>query len=153
MTSQRGGGRPPKRSYKNPNRQSPVNNLPSTAVYFPQHIPRKSRTATKTNNAVKTWSRRGSDDSMETQPLWVVEKVCSLPQWITKKKTTDPKSNEESRNMSRTSKNESGPCSSLSESSLVPWMAEIEIPGPIPDFDFFNEVGFFKDFFVGVPED
>ncbi|KAJ6699951.1 hypothetical protein OIU79_013070 [Salix purpurea] len=152
MTSQRGRGRPPKSSYKNPNRQSPVNNLPSTAVYFPQHIPRKSRTVTKTNIAVKTWSRRGSEDSVETQPSWVVEKVSSLPQWITKT-ITDPKSNEESRNMSRASKNESGPCSSLSESSLVPWMAEIEIPGPIPDFDSFNEVGFFKDFFVGMPED
>ncbi|KAJ6380976.1 hypothetical protein OIU77_029804 [Salix suchowensis] len=152
MTSQRGRGRPPKSSYKNPNRQSPVNNFPSTASNFPQHIPRKSRTVTKTNIAVKTWSRRGSDDSVETQPSWVVEKVSSLPQWITKK-TTDPKSNGESRNMSRASKNEFGPCSSLSESSLVPWMAEIEIPGPIPDFDSFNEVGFFKDFFVGMPED
>ncbi|KAJ6380975.1 hypothetical protein OIU77_029803 [Salix suchowensis] len=93
MTSQRGRGRPPKSSYKNPNRQSPVNNLPSTAGNFPQHIPRKSRTVTKTNIAVKTWSRRGSDDSVETQPSWVVEKVSSLPQWITKK-ITDSKSNE-----------------------------------------------------------
>ncbi|KAF9679678.1 hypothetical protein SADUNF_Sadunf06G0039500 [Salix dunnii] len=150
MTSQRGRGRPPKSSYKNPNLHSPVNNLPSTAGYFPQHIPRKSRTVTKTNIAVKTWSRWGS---VETQPLGVVEKVSSLPQWIIKKRSTDPKSNEESRNTSRTSKNESGPRSSLSESSLVPWMAEIEIPGPIPDFDSFNEVGFFKDFFVGMPED
>lgn len=142
MISQRGRGRPPKSSYKNPNLQPPVNNLHSTAGFFPQHIPRKSRTVTKTNIAVKTWPRWGSDDSAETQPLWVVEKESNMPQRIAKKKSTYPKSNEES-----------GPCSSLSESSLVPWMTDIVIPGPIPDFDSFNEAGFLKDFFVGIPED
>jgi hypothetical protein len=71
-----------------------------------------------------------------------VEKESNMPQRIAKKKSTYPKSNEES-----------GPCSSLSESSLVPWMTDIVIPGPIPDFDSFNEAGFLKDFFVGIPED
>ncbi|KAH8506499.1 hypothetical protein H0E87_013349 [Populus deltoides] len=142
MISQRGRGRPPKSSYKNHNLQPPVKNLHSTAGFFPQHIPRKSRTVTKTNIAVKTWPRRGSDDSAETQPLWVVEKESNMPQRIAKKKRTYPKSNEES-----------GPCSSLSESSLVPWMTDIVIPGPIPDLDSFNEASFLKDFFVGIPED
>ncbi|CAK7336410.1 unnamed protein product [Dovyalis caffra] len=151
MTSRRGRGRPPKCSYKNTNHPSPVNNLHSTVGYFPQHIARKSRTRTKTI-AGKTWPRTSPGD-VETLPQWVTEKNYSLPQWITKKQNINPKSIKLSENISRTSSNESS-SSSLLESSLVPWMAEIVIPGPIPDLDSLsNEVSFLKDFFADVPVD
>ncbi|CAK7339265.1 unnamed protein product [Dovyalis caffra] len=144
MTSQRGRGRPPKSSYKN-------NVLDSTVGYFPQHIARKSRTRTKTIS-VKSSSRSGLEDA-KTLSQCVKEEESSLPQWVTKKKKVNLKSNKQSENISRASNNESSP-SSFSKSSVVPWMAEMVIPGPIPDLDYLSdEVDFLKNFFVGIPED
>ncbi|CAK7339267.1 unnamed protein product [Dovyalis caffra] len=151
MTSQGRRGRPPKSSFKNTILHSPVNNLHSTVGYFPQHIVRKSRTRSK-KIPVKTWPRSGSED-VETLPRWDMEKESSLPRWMTKKKNINPKSNKQSESISGASNNECSPCS-FSKSSLVPWMAEIVIPGPIPDLDYLSdEVGFLKNFFVGIPED